>query len=288
MVHCRPVATQPSPATGDLEALQRGVRERYAGLLLERLGLREPLRAVATHAIDGGKRIRPMLAELLGCALGASQASVTDVAIAIEYLHTASMILDDLPCMDNAAVRRGAPAAHVRYSEPEAILAAVALVSRSYAILLQTAVRDSRMLTLLATETVADTMARGQATESGPSVVLSLEEIERIHEQKTASLFALVGRLVAECAGTDDRARSKVVAFTTLLGRAYQIIDDVEDRDEPGEARANLARAVSVPAARLEAQQQLAEARQTIADIDESGRLGELVDWLARRVDEAD
>src|ERR1019366_1756657 len=157
MVQSLSVATKPSPVAGDLSESWRVLRERYALLLVDRLRLDDPLRAVAIHALQGGKRIRPMLAELLGRALGAPQDAVADVAVAVEYLHTASVMLDDLPCMDDAVERREVPAAHVRFSEAEVILTAVALLSRSYAVLLLAPVRleDCRGMTLLASETVA-------------------------------------------------------------------------------------------------------------------------------------
>jgi len=229
-----------------------------------------------------------MLAELLGRALGAPPPAVTEVAVAIEYLHTASVMLDDLPCMDDAAERRGAPAAHVRFSEAEAILAALALMSRSYAILLLAPVPDARAMALLATETVAGTMALGQAMEFAEGATPSVEVIERIHERKTASLFALLGRLLAGCAGASAGVTDRFVAFATLLGRAYQIIDDVEDREEPGEARANLARVVKVDAARAEAKKRLSEARQAIAGFAANGELGAFVAWLEHRLDASD
>jgi geranylgeranyl diphosphate synthase type II len=278
------VATQPSRAARDLSESWRALRERYAVLLVDRLGLEGSLLAVASHAIQGGKRLRPMMAELLGRALRAPSEAVTDVAVAIEYLHTASVMLDDLPCMDDAVERRGVPAAHVRFSEAQAILTAFALVSRSYAILLL-APNDGRGMALRACETVAGTMALGQVTELADDAVHSREVIERIHEQKTASLFGLLGRMVAGCAGASLQLTEDVASFASLLGRAYQIIDDVEDRAEPGEARANLARVVTVDAARREARDRLAAAREIIASVDLTGELAALVGWLEGRLD---
>jgi geranylgeranyl diphosphate synthase type II len=286
MVQSLSVATKPSPVAGDLSESWRVLRERYALLLVDRLRLDDPLRAVAIHALQGGKRIRPMLAELLGRALGAPQDAVADVAVAVEYLHTASVMLDDLPCMDDAVERREVPAAHVRFSEAEVILTAVALLSRSYAVLLLAPVRleDCRGMTLLASETVAGAMALGQAMELAPGGVPSPGAIQRIHEQKTASLFGLLGRLVSGCAEASAGVTEKVVTYTTLLGRAYQIMDDIEDRNEPGEARANLARVGSVEDAGAEARERLAAARRIIADIDATGELGAFVGWLEQRV----
>lgn len=263
----------------------RALSERYDERLTEQLGLEGPLLQVASHALRGGKRLRPLLAELLGCALGAPAPAVEAVAVAVEYLHTASMLLDDLPCMDDAAERRGRPTAHVEFSEAEAILAAVALVSRSYAILLTTPAADGRAMALLASQTVASAMALGQAVELGHGAASTPEAIARIHEQKTASLFVLVARLVAVAAGNDARQAERAARFATSLGCAYQIVDDIEDRDRPGEASANLARAVRLDRARIEAEARLLDAGQLAADIDASGQLGALVAWLAQRLE---
>jgi geranylgeranyl diphosphate synthase type II len=285
MVHSAPVTTMPSRATGDLPESWHALRQRYAELLVDRLGLQGPLEAVATHALQGGKRLRPVLAEVLGRALGAPHVAVTAVALAIEYLHTASMMLDDLPCMDDATERRGAMAAHIRFSEAEVILAALALVSRSYAILLTAPVREAGSMVLLATETVASAMALGQAAEFAPETKLSQEAIERIHDQKTASLFGLLGRLIAMCAEATLEVTAQVVTFMTLLGRAYQIIDDIEDRDEPGEMRGNVVLVVDVGEAMSGARERLSAARRAIADVDVAGELGAFVEWLEGRLD---
>jgi geranylgeranyl diphosphate synthase type II len=284
MVQSEPVAMQTLRAPRDLSESWREVRERYGAILVDRLELDGPLRAVASHALAGGKRLRPMLAELLGRALGAPHAAVMDVAVAIEYLHTGSVILDDMPCMDDAAERRGAPPAHALYSEAEAILAAVALVSRGYSVLLLAPVPGAAAMALLATRTVASTMAPGQARELAGSATPSAESVERIHEQKTAALFVLLGRLVAQCAGASEEATQRVVAFTATLGHAYQIIDDIEDRNEPGEARANIALARTVEEARGSARGRLAEARRIIASLDTAGELGSFIGWLEHRV----
>jgi geranylgeranyl diphosphate synthase type II len=276
-----------SPATVQLADSWRVLRQRYEVLLVEHLSLEGPLRRVAIHALQRGKRLRPLLAELLGRSLGAPAPAVEHVAIAVEYLHTASILLDDLPCMDDASERRGRPTSHVQFSEADAILTSVALVSRSYAILLMAPVDDGRGMALLASETVAGSMALGQATELGHGVGSTPEAIARVHEQKTASLFALVAHLVAIAAGAKADDGERAATFASALGCAYQIVDDIEDRDRPGEAGANLARAVRMDRTRVEADARLGEARRLAADLDASGQLGALVAWLELRLEMA-
>jgi geranylgeranyl diphosphate synthase type II len=273
----------------DFAARWAHLRERYAVLLVDHLHLGPPLVDVAQYALAGGKRLRPLLVELVGRALGARPDALAEVAVAVEYLHTASVLLDDLPSRDGATARRGRAPAHERFSEAEAILTAVAIVSRAFAVLLAAPVETpeaGRAMVNLACETVAGTMASGQAMELRASTGGGTAgEIRSIHERKTASLFALVGSLSVAGAGAnaDPRVGESVVRFTTLLGRAYQIIDDIEDRDESGEGRANLARAMGVPAAEAEARALLGKARESIAGLPASDLAG-CVDWLERRV----
>jgi geranylgeranyl pyrophosphate synthase len=281
------MAEASAPIGRDLKARWASVQERYARVLVDRLRLGSPLDEVARWALDGGKRLRPLLVELVGEAVGAPAAALVEAGVAVEYLHTASMLLDDLPCMDGAAERRGRPPAHVRFSEAEAILAAVALLARSTDVLLEAPVdaATARAMATLASDTVAATMTMGQALELRGTAPVSATEIRDIHERKTASLFALAGRLAAAGAGpaVDATTTTRIVDFATLFGRAYQVADDVEDRAEAGEARGNLARIVGAEAARDEAVTLLRAARDAATETKASA-LVECVDWLERKV----
>lgn len=274
----------------ELSAYRAALEVRYAPLLVDHLGFDAPLRDVAQYALAGGKRLRPLLAELVGRVAGAPPAAVTEVAIAVEYLHVASILLDDLPSMDDASVRRGAPPAHVRFSEAAAILTAVALTSRSYALLLAAPVARpevNQAMARLACDTVAGAMAVGQALELGPGDGLSPERVRTIHERKTASLFGLVGSLVVAAGAARPSVAEPLMRFVTLLGRAYQIIDDLEDEHEHGEAGVNLARLVGSAGAATEAHELLRAARRTIADLQGAESLHACLDWLERRCDGA-
>lgn len=89
-------------------------------------------------------------------------------------------------------------------------------------------------MALQAIETVATTMAPGQALELAPAFVQTREAVECVHERKTASVFGPLGRLVASCVGASSDVTEIVADFTTRLGRAYQIIEDMADRDDVG------------------------------------------------------
>jgi geranylgeranyl pyrophosphate synthase len=286
----------PDPAALDFAAYWAEVEGRYAPLLVDHLGLDAPLADVARYALAGGKRVRPLLAELVGRVVGAPPAAVTEVAIAVEYLHVASVLLDDLPCMDDASARRGAPPAHARFSEAEAILTAVALTSRSYALLLGAPVARARAnpeMAILACDTVAREMAVGQAIElrrdggAGHDGGPSPERVRSLHERKTASLFGLVARLVVACGTVSAATADRLVRFVTLLGRAYQAVDDIEDRHERREAGVNLAQVVGSAGAAMEAREQLRAARRAIEDVQGAEGLCGCVDWLEQRIDGA-
>lgn len=275
-----------SELTATWEALSAGLEPRLAA----RLGLEAPLGDVAAFALAGGKRLRPLLADLVGRVAGASPQARAEVGVAVEYLHGASLLLDDLACMDDARERRGAPSAHVRFSEAEAILASVALTSRGYAVLLEVpgASREARLsMAQAATRTVTAFMASGQALELKGDVG-DVRDVQGIHARKTAALFTLSAELAAIAGRAAADVTERLVSLAMLFGLAYQIIDDLEDHRAPGEARANLARVAGEQDAADLARQHLAGARAGALDLGPEGALlVELVDWLGARCEAA-
>jgi geranylgeranyl diphosphate synthase type II len=272
----------------DLAPFWSTLRGRYETLLVERLEIEPPLREVALYALAGGKRVRPLLAELVGRVVDAPARAVVEVAVAAEYLHTASMLLDDLKCMDAATERRNAPAAHVRFSEAEAILSAVALLSRAYALLLAAPTGRAETnvaMASVACATVGGAMAPGQAIELGQAPD-DAAGVRSVHARKTASLFAMVARLACLCGNATEEVAGRVVDYASRLGVAYQIVDDVQDGSSPGEARANLARVAGVEPSRRLARDEIRAARAA-AQIDATGKLGALLDWLEQELDSA-
>jgi geranylgeranyl pyrophosphate synthase len=266
------------------------LRDRYERLLVARLEIDPPLDEVAKYALAGGKRVRPMLVEHVGRVVRAPAAALTEVAIAVEYLHTASLLLDDLRCMDDAAQRRNAPPAHVKFSEAEAILTAVSLLSRAYAVLLSAPTKPETSVAMAAAvaATVSRSMAPGQAIElkSSASSDARADESQAIHANKTASLFELAARIACRCADAEGPVEDRLVAFATALGLAFQIVDDLQDVADPGEARGNLARIEGTEGAAQRAREQLEHARAA-ARVDPAGGLAALVDWLSAALDEA-
>lgn len=264
------------------------LRRRYDTLVVEYLGIDGRLGETARYALAGGKRVRPLLAETMGEILGATRKEVTHVAIAVEYLHTASLLLDDLPAMDRARERRGAEPAHVRFSDADAMLASIALVARSYAITLGEGAEDPLLGRAMAQELshAIVGMAKGQSLELTLEAGAGGDQIEPIHQRKTSALFVLVARLVSSVGGADVATATILARFAAAFGAAYQIIDDLHDRDLDGEQRGNLACALGLGPARARVDAHLREAREAIAPLGvASARLVQCVDWLSESLE---
>jgi farnesyl diphosphate synthase len=193
-----------------------------------------PLPEAMRHAtLSGGKRLRPLLV-LAAChaAGGASEAGLP-AALAIEMMHTYSLIHDDLPAMDDDALRRGSPTVHVRYGEATAILAGDALQTLAFEVLAGARVPADRLaaqVRTLARAAGADGMAGGQqldlAAEGAP---VTEGNVAEIHRRKTGALFAAALRLGAEAAGAPAGLTEKLTRVGEDLGLAFQIQDDLLD-----------------------------------------------------------
>lgn len=187
----------------------------------------------------GGKRLRPIFT-LLGAGLaGASARQSLAAACAIEFLHSSSLILDDLPGMDDARLRRNRTALHLVYGEGLAVLAAVALLNQSYALLVQSADGASgpgavEALMREATRCIgSDGMIGGQVVDLESSD--SRTEALASRDLKTIALMRLMMVCGALARGSSDAEIAALAKFGECLGRAYQMCDDL--LDELGDAR---------------------------------------------------
>lgn len=193
------------------------------------------LSAALRHAtFPGGARIRPRLCLAVAAACGEDDPALSDAAAAaIELLHCASLVHDDMPCFDDAPTRRGKPSVHAAFGEPLALLAGDALIVAAFQTLaLGAAGSPGRLATLLLTLGDAAGMpfgiAAGQAWECEPD--LDLSEYQRA---KTGALFAAATVAGAAAAGAPaERWR----ALGEWLGEAYQVADDIRDATADPEA----------------------------------------------------
>jgi geranylgeranyl diphosphate synthase, type II len=191
----------------------------------QQLPVETPLRAPIAYALDGGKRFRALLAIACCEALGGAPADALDVALALEMVQAQSLILDDLPCMDDADNRRDRPAVHRRFGESMALLAAATLLSDAYATLCERADPGaSQRVRILADACGSRGIAHGQAAE--------LASTAHAIAAKTSPLIAASAHLGALCAPAPQPYQIEALtAFAQEIGVAYQLRDDALDGD---------------------------------------------------------
>ena len=178
------------------------------------------------------KRVRAVLTMLSAELCGAAVARAVPAAAAMEMIHASSLILDDLPSMDNAALRRGRPSNHVVFGEAIAILAAFGLLNDAYAVLSRAYEPPFavRLTTLVAEAVGANGLIGGQAADLlSTDQQITFPMLERIHRGKTGALFSAAATAGAVTAGAADEPIAALQAFAKNLGLAFQIIDDLLD-----------------------------------------------------------
>jgi geranylgeranyl diphosphate synthase, type II len=171
----------------------------------------------------GGKRIRPVLCLAVGEAAGAAVQTVVPAAAAVELVHTFSLVHDDLPALDDDAVRRGRPSTHIRFGEGVAILTGDALLAN--ALQLALSYRDPAVADELANATL--NMIRGQYLD----IEGSDRTLEELYELKTGALFTAAAGCGLHVAGVPAAAQRPWRAFAHGFGLLFQIVDDIIDGD---------------------------------------------------------
>src|SRR5436190_6072238 len=187
------------------------------------------------------KRLRPIVSLMVAEVFRADPRRVLPAGAAIEMVHTASLILDDLPSMDDARARRGRPACHVAHGEATAILAAFALLSRAYEILAEgwadgpdAATRDG-IARDLARAVGLDGMIAGQSEDLRMTDrAIDFPTLEFIHSRKTGALFTCAAAVGAAGARASSADTAAVAVLAENLGLAFQIVGD--PIDVPGQS----------------------------------------------------
>ena len=197
--------------------------------------------AMRYSVFAGGKRIRPILCLESARIFAADVTSVLHPACALEFIHTYSLIHDDLPALDNDDLRRGKPTCHKKFGEANAILAGDALLTLAFQTIGEAPVAAERRVAIL-TEIAAGAgtvngMVGGQVADleaEGKSV--GPEMLEYIHRSKTAALIraAVVSGAVCAGAGKEDAARLR--RFGEAIGLLFQVTDDILDVEESSAA----------------------------------------------------
>ena len=235
-------AVAPAPGALGLTAHLTRWRTRVDAVLLAHLPASgaDPTRlpAAMRYAVTiGGKRVRPVLVYAAGEALGAPTARLDLPAAAVEMVHAYSLVHDDLPAMDDDALRRGHPTCHVAFDEATAILAGDALQALAFTLLARVedpaldAPTRVRMISVLGDASGVAGMAQGQAIDlEAVGRKLDLEALETMHRHKTGALIRASVLLGALAAGaTDEALIERLDGYAAAVGLSFQIVDDILD-----------------------------------------------------------
>jgi farnesyl diphosphate synthase len=189
--------------------------------------------AMRYAAQGGGKRIRPLLVFAAG-ELGNANPRVLDAAAAaIEMIHAYSLVHDDLPCMDDDDLRRGRPTVHKAFDEATALLVGDALQTKAFEVLVDTQGTAEMRLSLIGELSKASGslgMAGGQAIDlESVGQKIDLAALKQMHAMKTGALLSCAVRMGAIAAELDTTALTQLTQYSTALGLAFQVVDDVLD-----------------------------------------------------------
>ena len=194
------------------------------------------LKAAMLHgALLGGKRIRPFLVYSIGNMLGVKINALDHAAAAIECIHAYSLIHDDLPAMDNDALRRGKPTVHIAFDEATAILAGDALQTMAFEIITAqcddlTPTQQLSMVKALAKASGYQGMCGGQAMDlSATDHRIELDRLTELHNKKTGALISCAVELALIAADAPDEHYKLMMDYAHSLGLAFQVQDDILD-----------------------------------------------------------
>lgn len=238
----------------------------------------------------GGKRVRPALVlaayEAVG---GAPLADALPAAVAVELVHTYSLVHDDLPAMDDDDERRGRPTVHVRFGEPAAILSGDALLTEAFSVLAGASLPAERrveLIRVLAEAAGYRGMVGGQAADVGlGGPVEDLVTLQRLHAGKTGALLTASAVMGGVSAGASPEDLASLERYGRAVGLAFQLADDILDADEdqqPG-GPPSYVKLLGVEETRRRAQALTVEACSAIRDLPHPEILFALASFIAER-----
>jgi farnesyl diphosphate synthase len=258
--------------------------------------------AMRYATLEGGKRVRPLLAFAAGEVSGASPERLEVAAAAVELVHAYSLVHDDLPCMDDDVLRRGKPTVHVEYDEATALLVGDALQSLAFQLISENKIADDprrqlEMVKTLALAAGSRGMAGGQQIDlEATGKTLDLPELEFMHIRKTGALIRAAVLLGVACGSDAEPQKQKLDKYAKAIGLAFQVVDDVLDYDastatlgktagkDSKQGKPTYVSAMGVAGARRLAEELRAEAHAALAGIGAPARrLGELADFIVLR-----
>lgn len=294
-----------------VNTIQSEVEADLGRLLPPQDSLPADLHAAMRYAVlGGGKRMRPLLVHAAGALFGAEAGALKRCAAALEMIHVYSLVHDDMPCMDDDALRRGKPTVHIAYDEATALLVGDALQAQAFLVLSDPALsnpaldnpvpaaRQVAMLHLLAQAAGSNGMCGGQAIDlASVGITLTLAQLEQMHQLKTGALLRAAVMLGAMCGKTLSEQEMRALdVYAAAIGLAFQVVDDMLDATADSgtlgktagkDAAANKPTYVSILG--LEQSAILAEKLRTEAHLaidpfgENAARLRELADLIVQR-----
>jgi farnesyl diphosphate synthase len=216
-----------------LERVEAALEHYLPGAEIAPAKLHEAMRYAV---LGGGKRVRPLLCYAAGELTGATAPALEAASAALEMIHVYSLVHDDMPAMDDDALRRGKPTVHVQYDEATALLVGDALQSQAFVALTAdnnglSAAQQAALTRELALASGSLGMAGGQAIDlESVGRKLSRPELETMHRKKTGALLRASVRMGALCGeALDAGAMSALDAYAAAVGLAFQVVDDILD-----------------------------------------------------------
>jgi geranylgeranyl diphosphate synthase type II len=231
-----PINIRPdSKLPAQISAARAAIESRLESIVPSAQTWPVQLHAAQRHALlSPGKRFRPLLCIFIAKGCGFDGPAAADVGCVAEMVHSASLILDDLPCMDDAALRRNQPTTHIAFDESTAILTATALLNRAFGVLAKLADVNAEnkieLVDLLSYAVGSKGLIAGQIADlANTDGSASVAEIERLNTLKTGAIFDFAIEGAAILAGVSATRRAALKDFSYHLGLAFQLMDDVKD-----------------------------------------------------------
>lgn len=223
-----------------LEESLKQYQQRINQLLATRIDaladIEPSLKAAMKHgALIGGKRVRPFLVYAIGDMLGVKPSALDSCAVAVECIHAYSLIHDDLPAMDDDALRRGQPTVHIAFNEATAILAGDALQALAFEIISEpiediTPSQNLSLVKALAKASGYSGMCGGQAMDlNATDKQIELDTLIKLHKLKTGALIRCSVEFAIIAAKINQQERQALLDFADAIGLAFQVQDDVLD-----------------------------------------------------------
>lgn len=219
-----------------LKCKQAHIETKLNELIPERLDAshNELYRAARYALLNGGKRLRPLLAITTAQAFGKNTETALSAACALEMIHTYSLIHDDLPCMDDDDFRRGKPSVHKAFTEGHAVLTGDYLLTYSFEVIIKdpllSAEQKVALVDLLAKNSGGEGMIAGQVLDiEAEGRPLSIDQLKHIHKHKTGAMITASVACGGIVGGATPDQMKLLCQFGDDLGLAFQIIDDVID-----------------------------------------------------------